>query len=267
MKKIEIIVPVLNEFEVIQELLERLTKVKNKLENEDLSVSILLVDDGSEIEFKELLLKLKKNYEFKVIELFKNYGQQAALKVGIENTDAEAVILIDADLQDPPELIPDMVTLWKEGADVVHTVRNKREKESIFKKITANIFYRILSSNSNVNSTRNAGDFKLITKRIINIIKTTNEKQIYLRGLIDWYSVNSKVIFYDRKPRFAGKRKYKYKQSFELALNGLITYSDFLQNFLARVFLFFIILLLLLIIFLAANPNTTTNTKQKRYVA
>jgi glycosyltransferase involved in cell wall biosynthesis len=249
-KKIDLVIPVLNEFEVINELLVQLGSVKTELEAMQYEVAINLVDDGSDKEFKDLLIDLKENFEFRVLELSRNYGQQVALKAGIENSDGDAVVCLDADLQDPPELIIDMVKHWEDGFDVVHTIRSKREKESLTKKVTANIFYRILDSNSKVKLTRNAGDFKLISKKIVEIIKNSNDDDLYLRGLVDWYGGNKKFIYYDRNPRYAGKRKYKYKQSFDLAINGLISYSDFLPNLLLRLLFFAIVVLIFLFAFL-----------------
>jgi len=249
-KKIDLVIPVLNEFEVINELLVQLGSVKTELEMMKYEVGINLVDDGSDKEFKDILIGLKENFDFRILELSRNYGQQIALKAGIENSEADAVVCLDADLQDPPELIIDMVKHWEDGYDVVHTIRSKREKESLTKKITANLFYRILDSNSKVKLTRNAGDFKLISKKIVDIIKNSNDDDLYLRGLVDWYGGNKKFIYYDRNPRYAGKRKYKYKQSFDLAINGLISYSDFLPNLLLRLLFFAIVVLIFLFAFL-----------------
>ena len=228
----------------------QLGSVKTELEMMKYEVGINLVDDGSDKEFKDLLIGLKENFDFRILELSRNYGQQIALKAGIENSEADAVVCLDADLQDPPELIIDMVKHWEDGYDVVHTIRSKREKESLTKKITANLFYRILDSNSKVKLTRNAGDFKLISKKIVDIIKNSNDDDLYLRGLVDWYGGNKKFIYYDRNPRYAGKRKYKYKQSFDLAINGLISYSDFLPNLLLRLLFFAIVVLIFLFAFL-----------------
>ena len=250
MKKIDLVIPVLNEFEVINELLVQLGSVKTELEMMKYEVGINLVDDGSDKEFKDILIGLKENFDFRILELSRNYGQQIALKAGRENSEADAVVCLDADLQDPPELIIDMVKHWEDGYDVVHTIRSKREKESLTKKITANLFYRILDSNSKVKLTRNAGDFKLISKKIVDIIKNSNDDDLYLRGLVDWYGGNKKFIYYDRNPRYAGKRKYKYKQSFDLAINGLISYSDFLPNLLLRLLFFAIVVLIFLFAFL-----------------
>jgi len=236
MKKIDIIVPLLNEFEVIDELLSEIKNTINNYESDQVEISLVLVDDGSTEEFRKLLKNHKKNFDFKLIELSRNYGQQIAFKAGIQQTTADAVVLMDGDLQDPPSLIPEMVDAYLDGYEVVNTVRKKREKESFIKKISASIFYRLVDSNSKINLTRDSGDFKLISKNLINIIKSTKENEIYLRGLVDWYGGKIKLIKYNRNPRFAGKRKYKYRQSFDLAINGLISFSDFFPNLLLKLF-------------------------------
>ena len=236
MKNIDIIVPLLNEFEVIDELLSEIKNTINSYESDQVEISLVIVDDGSTEEFRELLKKHKKNFDFKLIELSRNYGQQIAFKAGIQQTTADAVVLMDGDLQDPPSLIPEMVDAYLDGYEVVNTVRKKREKESFIKKLSASVFYRLVDSNSKINLTRDSGDFKLISKNLINIIKSTKENEIYLRGLVDWYGGKIKLIKYNRNPRFAGKRKYKYRQSFDLAINGLISFSDFFPNLLLKLF-------------------------------
>ena len=233
MKKIDVIVPLLNEFEVLEELLIKTSNIFEKIDS-SYEVQLVLVDDGSSEEFKDLLKKYKSKYKFKLIELSRNFGQQIAFKAGIENSIADALICMDGDLQDPPELIVEMIEAWSQGYEIVNTIRKKREKESLTKKITASLFYRIADSNSKIKLTRDSGDFKLISKKIIEIIKLTNEDEIYLRGLVDWYGGKTKYIYYDRNPRFAGKRKYKYRQSFDLAINGLISFSNFFPNLLLK---------------------------------
>ena len=170
---------------------------------------MVLVDDGSDDEFKKLLKKYKSVYNFKLIELTRNFGQQIAFKAGIESSNADALICMDGDLQDPPELIIDMINFWNEGYEIVNTIRTVREKETFFKKFTASLFYKIADANSKIKLTRDSGDFKLISKKLIDIIKLTNEDEIYLRGLVDWYGGKTKYIYYERNSRFAGKRKYK----------------------------------------------------------
>lgn len=259
MKKIEVIVPLLNEFVVIDELLLETNAVFNNFKNKDVDLSLVLVDDGSSEEFKALLKDYKKQYNFKLIELSRNYGQQTAFKAGIQNTNADAVILMDGDLQDPPSLIPKMIEAYLDDFEIVNTVRKKREKESWFKKLTASIFYKLVDKNSNINLTRNSGDFKLISNNLIEIIKATNENEIYLRGLVDWYGGKVKYLNYDRRPRYAGDRKYKYRQSFDLAVNGLISFSSFFPNLLLKLFIFSLIIFFGITTFLFYSMITSFN--------
>jgi glycosyltransferase involved in cell wall biosynthesis len=253
MKKIEVIVPLLNEFEVIEELLLEINNLFDDFKNDNVDLGLVLVDDGSDEEFKKLLKNYKKKYDFKLIELSRNYGQQTAFKAGIQQTNADAVILMDGDLQDPPSLIPEMIEAYISGFEIVNTIRNKREKESWFKKFSASLFYKLVDNNSNINLTRNSGDFKLISTNLIEIIKSTKENDIYLRGLVDWYGGKVLYLDYDRQPRFAGKRKYKYRQSFDLALNGLVSFSDFFPNILLKLFIGFLIIFFGITIFLFSS--------------
>ena len=203
MRKVEIIVPVFNEYEVIDELIKKLNEIKS-LEYKNTTISITIVDDGSSNEFITKLKQLKENNEFKLIELAKNSGQQIALRAGLNHSISDAIIFMDADLQDPPDLITSMIDSWYEGFDVVHTVRTKREKESLLKKITANLFYKIENKHSDYELTKNSGDFKLIDKKIVKKIKENTDGELYLRGAIDFYSTKPDFINYERKPRFAG---------------------------------------------------------------
>ena len=253
MKKIEVIVPLLNEFEVIEELLLEINNLFDDFKNDHVDLGLVLVDDGSDEEFKKLLKNYKKKYDFKLIELSRNYGQQTAFKAGIQQTNADAVILMDGDLQDPPSLIPEMIEAYMSGFEIVNTIRNKREKESWFKKFSASLFYKLVDNNSKINLTRNSGDFKLISTNLIEIIKSTKENDIYLRGLVDWYGGKVLYLDYDRQPRFAGKRKYKYRQSFDLALNGLVSFSDFFPNILLKLFIGFLIIFFGITIFLFSS--------------
>lgn len=256
MKNIDIVVPLLNEFEVIEELLVETSKVIEKVDSEKFKVNLVLVDDGSDEEFKKLLKKYKSVYNFKLIELSRNFGQQIAFKAGIESSNADALICMDGDLQDPPELIIDMINSWNEGYEIVNTIRTVREKETFFKKFTASLFYKIADANSKIKLTRDSGDFKLISKKLIDIIKLTNEDEIYLRGLVDWYGGKTKYIYYERNPRFAGKRKYKYRQSFDLAVNGLISFSNFFPNLLLKLLSTSILIFIALFVFLGYSLLT-----------
>ncbi len=246
-KTIEIIAPVFNEYEVIDEFINRLNKIINS--DKSNRIKLTIVDDGSEAQFVDKLKKYQTQYKFKLIELGKNYGQQIAIRAGMDNSSADSIVFIDADLQDPPELINQMIDLWDKGSDVVHAIRTKREKESILKKITAKLFYSIVNQNSSYELTKNSGDFKLIDSEITRKIKKINDSELYIRGAVDYFATNPISISYDRNPRFAGKRKYKYKQSFNLALSGLASFSNFLSNFLVKSFGFFVIIFTIFVVY------------------
>ena len=231
MKTVEIIIPMLNEFEVLDELFRRLNLIKKELTSK-INLVFTIVDDGSSEEFRFVLKQKKDVEDFKLIMLSKNYGHQIALRAGLDKSTSDAVLLLDGDLQDPPELLSEMLVGWEAGHDVVHGIRTERQKESIFKKITANLFYRLIKINSDIISTRNSGDFKLLDKKIVEKIKESNDSELYLRGAIEYFSSNPMYINYSRSKRFAGDKKYKLRQSINLGLNGLVSFSDFFFNFL-----------------------------------
>jgi glycosyltransferase involved in cell wall biosynthesis len=235
--KIEVIVPMLNEYECIDEFISRIKKVKSELIKDSVDLDLLIVDDGSDVKFKTILSNINKTEEFvKIITLTRNFGHQAAIRAGIDNSKSDAVITIDGDLQDPPELILEMVDLWKKGADHVSTIRSERKSETFIKKITASIYYYILDNSSNFKSTRNAGDYKLISNWIVNEIKNINEHNLYIRGFIDWLGGSVSRLNYSRDARFGGDKKYNYSQSIKVALNGLVGFSEFFPKLLNKIF-------------------------------
>ena len=235
--KIEVIVPMLNEYECIDEFISRVKKVKSELAKDSVDLDLLIVDDGSDVKFKTILSNINKTEEFvKIITLTRNFGHQAAIRAGIDNSKSDAVITIDGDLQDPPELILEMVGLWKKGADHVSTIRSERKSESFIKKITASVYYYILDNSSNFKSTRNAGDYKLISNWIVNEIKNINEHNLYIRGFIDWLGGSVSYLNFSRDARFGGDKKYKYSQSIKVALNGLVGFSEFFPKLLNKIF-------------------------------
>lgn len=235
--KIEVIVPMLNEYECIDEFISRIKKVKSELIKDSVDLDLLIVDDGSDVKFKTILSNINKTEKFvKIITLTRNFGHQAAIRAGIDNSKSDAVVTIDGDLQDPPELILEMVDLWKKGADHVSTIRSERKSETFIKKITASIYYYILDNSSNFKSTRNAGDYKLISNWIVNEIKNINEHNLYIRGFIDWLGGSVSHLNYSRDARFGGDRKYNYSQSIKVALNGLVGFSEFFPKLLNKIF-------------------------------
>jgi polyisoprenyl-phosphate glycosyltransferase len=235
--KIEVIVPMLNEYECIDEFISRVKKVKSELAKDSVDLDLLIVDDGSDVRFKTILSNINKTEEFvKIITLTRNFGHQAAIRAGIDNSKSDAVITIDGDLQDPPELILEMVDLWKKGADHVSTIRSERKSETFIKKLTASIYYYILDNSSNFKSTRNAGDYKLISNWIVSEIKNINEHNLYIRGFIDWLGGSVSYLNYSRDARFGGDKKYNYSQSIKVAINGLVGFSEFFPKLLNKIF-------------------------------
>lgn len=233
MKNVEVIIPLLNEYESFGELTKRLKVVKDSLINEEVELKVTFVNDGSDNDFKLIVNNFcKENIGFNCINLTRNFGHQNALRAGVESSNSDAAIFIDGDLQDPPELIIDLIKYWQNGYHHVVCVRKSRKKESLVKKLTAKYYYIIFKKFANFEVTKNAGDFRLIDKWIIDEIKGINEYDLYLRGFIDSLGAKFKKIYYTRDPRFGGKAKYNYSQSIKLALNGLFSLTDIFSKIL-----------------------------------
>ncbi len=221
--EISIIVPCYNEEEGLELLFERLFKVLNHL---NLSYEIVCIDDGSTDRTLEGLIDYHNDYpEIKVISLSRNFGKDIALTAGIENAQGKAIIPIDADLQDPPELIEQLVEKWREGYDVVYGKRRSRQGESWFKKITANAFYRIISRISSVPIPRDTGDFRLLDRRVVEAIKTMPERTRFMKGLFAWVGFKQTYILYDRPNRLQGTTKWNYWKLWNFALDGITSFS------------------------------------------
>jgi len=221
--EISIVVPLYNEAEVITILYERLTAVLNHLE---MSYELVLVDDGSRDGTPRALSRLAAaDPAVTAVFLSRNFGKEAALTAGLEHALGEAVIVMDADLQDPPELIPDMIRAWRDGADVVCMRRRSRAGESWFKRYSASRFYRLLNAISEVEIPPDTGDFRLLSRRAVEALKQLNERNRYMKGLFAWIGMPTVVIDYDRKPRAAGVSKWDYLALFNLAFQGITSFS------------------------------------------
>ena len=219
---ISVVIPCFNESEVIAATYQRLQVVSSTIQNYEL----IFVDDGSLDNTLNLLKKFKKeNHNITVIGLSRNFGHQIAVTAGIEAANGDAVIVIDADLQDPPEIIPEMIKLWADGADVVYCVRKSRAGEAKFKLFTAKIFYRILGSLSDINIPHDTGDFRLIDRKVVTALSKMPEKDRYLRGMVSWIGFNQVPLYYDRDERMAGETKYPLKKMIKFALDGIFSFS------------------------------------------
>ncbi|WP_432786504.1 glycosyltransferase family 2 protein [Oligella sp. MSHR50489EDL] len=221
--ELSLVIPVYNEKPVIPMLLERLKQVMSGL---DLSYEIVLVDDGSRDGSGELMYRLAlTDSTLHVLRLSRNFGKEAALTAGLDHARGEAVIIMDADLQDPPELIPQMLAYWREGYDVVSMKRRSREGETRFKTWSAHCYYRMLNKISDVDIPTDTGDFRLMSRHALEALKQLPERNRYMKGLFAWIGMKTKVVEYDRHARVAGKSKWDYFALVGLAFEGITSFS------------------------------------------
>jgi len=219
-----VIIPVYNEEEVIEFCLKEVSKVLKSLVE---PYEIIVVNDGSQDHTAALVTRqAQRDPSIKLINLSRNFGHQAALSAGLDYAQGEAVIFIDADLQDPPEVIKKMITKWKQGWEVVYGQRIKRERESFFKKATAAFFYRFLRLLSGQDLPLNAGDFRLLDRKVYQTIRHLPEHHRYLRGLTSWVGFRQCAVPYERKARQAGQTKYPLWKMLRLATDAITSFSD-----------------------------------------
>lgn len=218
------VVPCYDEQEVLEETHAALSAVLSALEGAD--AEIIYVDDGSRDRTREILRDLQsRDSRVRVISLSRNFGHQLAVSAGIENAAGDCVVVIDADLQDPPEVIREMVALWREGYQVIYGVRADREGETAFKKWTARAFYRIINRLSRVEMPLDAGDFRLMDRRVVDVLLSMPERDRYLRGMVSWIGFRQAAVVYRRAPRRAGKSKYPFAKMLRFAVDGLLSFS------------------------------------------
>lgn len=218
-----VVVPVYNEEEVVRECYERLTSVMTAQCQE---YELIFVDDGSRDGTLEILSDLSENdSSLKILSFSRNFGHQAAISAGMDYSQGKAVIIIDADLQDPPEVIPEMIKKWKEGYDVVYGKRQKRKGESHFKKITAKIFYRFLATQTDLDIPVDTGDFRLIDRKVCDVLSSLTEKNRYVRGLVSFAGFRQTGVSYVRDERFAGETKYPLKKMLKFAMDATTSFS------------------------------------------
>ena len=222
-KKISLIVPVYYEEEVLPLAYPRMKAALDKTGYEH---EIIFVNDGSRDGTMKILRKIAAaDKQVKVLSFSRNFGHQLAVTAGMDDATGDALIIIDADLQDPPELIPDMVKLWEQGADIVYGQRKKREGESFFKKFTAACYYRLLTSLSAYPIPLDTGDFRLIGRNVADVFLRMREHDRFLRGMSAWMGFESVPMEYVRQERAAGKTKYTLKKMLKLALDGITGFS------------------------------------------
>lgn len=223
-KLISIIVPMYFEEEVAQECYNRLTKV---MEESRLNYEIVFVNDGSTDKTLPILKEIAlKDERAKVISFSRNFGHQNAVTAGIFTATGDALVIIDADLQDPPELIPDLVAKWQEGYEVVYAKRKQRKGETWFKLLTAKCFYKFLHSMSEVDIPKDTGDFRLIDRKVAEVFKNMPERNRFIRGMMSWIGFKQYAFEYERQERFAGSTKYPLKKMLKFASDGIIAFSS-----------------------------------------
>ena len=224
MKKISVVVPMYYEEEVAKECYTRLKGVLDKIEN--YSYEIIFVNDGSKDKTLEILKDIAKEDEnSKIISFARNFGHQCAVTAGLRYVTGDAIVIIDADLQDPPELIPEMLKLWEDGNDVIYGKRKSRKGESRFKLLSASVFYKTLNALSDVEIPKDTGDFRLVDRKVVDVINSLPEHNKFLRGLFSWVGFKQTPFEYERKERYAGKTKYPLKKMLKLAQDGIFSFS------------------------------------------
>ena len=218
-----VIVPLYNEELVIKESYRRLKEVMDSVKE---NYEIIFMNDGSRDATRDKVEKIcSKDEKMKLINFSRNFGHQVAITAGMDLAEGSAIIVIDADLQDPPEVIPKMIEKWKEGYEVVYGKRIKREGDSFFKKYTAKLFYRLLKSMTSVEIPVDTGDFRLIDRKVCDALKSLPERNRYVRGLVSWVGFKQTFVEISRQERFAGETKYPLNKMIKLALDGITSFS------------------------------------------
>lgn len=221
---LDVVVPCFNEEAVIEQTHRRLAQVAGGITT--VRTTLIYVDDGSR---DGTLVKLRViaagDPHVRIVALSRNFGHQYALTAGLDASTGDAVAVIDADLQDPPEVIPEMVARWRAGADVVYGVRATRQGETAFKRGTAHVFYRLLQTLGNADIPADVGDFRLLDRRVVDTLRDMPERDRFLRGLVVWAGFRHEGVSYERLPRAAGQTKFPFSRMFSFALDGIFSFS------------------------------------------
>lgn len=249
MKKISVVIPMYYEEEVVDICYKRVVNNLKKL-SDKYNYEIIFINDGSKDATLEILKKISDNDKnVKIISFSRNFGHQAAVTAGIRNVTGDAIIIMDADLQDPPELFEGMIEKWEEGYEVVYGKRKTREGESIFKLLTARMFYNTLNKLSEIEIPKDTGDFRLVDRKVIDVIATLPEHNKFLRGLFSWVGFNQYAYEYNRVNRVAGKTKYPFKKMFKLATDGILSFSAKPLKIVGAIGIFSVIVSIIILIY------------------
>jgi dolichol-phosphate mannosyltransferase len=221
---ISVVVPIYNETEVIEAFYDRITTVLESLNS--FSYEIIFIDDGShDNSYKKLIGLANSDSNIRLIKFSRNFGHQIAITAGLDIAGGDAVVVIDADLQDPPEIIITFIEKWEEGYDVVYGIRKKREAEGKMKLLTAGFFYRLLKRITAIDIPVDVGDFRLMSRRAVDNLQKLREQDRFVRGLVSWIGFRQIGVYYTREQRFAGKTKYPFRKMLRFALDGITSFS------------------------------------------
>lgn len=221
---VSLVVPVFNESEVIRAFYERATKALAALDG--LSYELVFVDDGSRDDsYQQLAAFAAADPHVRVLKFSRNFGHQIAITAGIDHARGDCVVIIDSDLQDPPEVVADMVAAWRRGFDVVYGVRSDRAGETRIKLVTASAFYKLLGRLTNIHIPANVGDFRLISRRVVEQLKQLREKDRFVRGLVSWVGFKQTGVTYHRDARYAGETKYPFRRMLKFSFDGITSFS------------------------------------------
>ena len=223
-KLITILIPAYNEQDVLPILRDRLNKLMESIP--DYKFEVLFINDGSKDQTLDILkIFRKEDKRYNYVSLSRNFGKETAMIAGLDYANGDAVVIMDADLQDPPELIHEMINYWEQGYDDIFAKRNTRKGESFFKKATSKLYYSILQKFTNIDIQKNSGDFRLLDRRCVEALKQIRESQRYTKGLFSWIGYNKKEITFDRDARVAGKTKWNYFKLTNLAIDGITSFT------------------------------------------
>ena len=224
MKLITLLIPAYNEQEVLEPLFERLDTLAKSTKH--YQFEFLFVNDGSRDDTLEIIKRrAEKDSRISYINLSRNFGKEIAMIAGIDHVKGDAMVILDADLQDPPELIPEMIAYWEEGYDDVYARRNSREGETWVKKRTSSWYYKLLQSSTSIPIQIDTGDFRLLDRRCIDALKQFRESQRNTKAMFSWIGYRKKEIFYNRDPRIAGTTKWNYRKLVNLAIDGITSFT------------------------------------------
>ncbi|MEI6886866.1 MAG: glycosyltransferase family 2 protein [bacterium] len=222
-KKLSIIVPCKNESEVLNEFYSKTIEVLNKITN---NYEIIFINDGSTDNTFEIMMGLyEKDKNIIILNLSRNFGKEIALTAGLDYSTGDAVIPIDADLQDPPELMIALWTKWQEGFDVVYATRMERKGETLIKKFTAYMFYIVIAKLVNIKIPKNTGDYRLMDKKVVKALKSLKERNRFMKGIFSWVGYKQTGVMYNREPRFAGKSKFNFLKLTAFAIEGITSFT------------------------------------------